>query len=250
MSQLTDTVLELHGVLTRIEDLNQQYNDVPPSMQELKREHDSTEAEINDLEAIIKESEIERRSAEGEAVELSSKADKYQEQISDVQTQREYGALLSEIDSSKGQAKESEERAIAATEKHDEAAKTLEELKDRFKEQDQTYQAQLSEWESQKPDFKKEIKAKETEAETLRAALPAQARAIFQRLYDMHNGQPLARIVSVERVNKKAKAIWRCSECNYSIRPQLVVEVRTSEELVLSECCRQKILVIEDPITE
>ncbi len=250
MSQLTDTVLELHGVLTRIEALNKQVNEVPASMKELQQEHDSTQAEIEALRAIIDETEIERRSAEGEAVELTTKADGYQAQISDVQTQREYGALLSEIDTSKGQAKESEERAIAATERHDEAAKTLEELTERFKDQDQAYQEQLAEWESQRPGVKKELKAKDAEAEALRQALPAQARAIFQRLYDMHDGQPLARIVSVDRVNKKAKAIWRCSECNYSIRPQLVVEVRTSEEIVLSECCRQKILVIEDPITE
>ena len=246
MTQITDTVLALQSVLTRIDELKRQHSDVPESMQDLQQEHDTVKAEIATLEATISEAELERRTAEGEAEDQQTKADHYQSQISGVQTQREYGALLSEIDTSTGKAKESEELALAATERFEQATSSLEELRSQFAEQDQAYQEQLAEWEKQRPDVLGEIKKQEAEAERLREQLPPLARALFQRLYDMHNGQPIARVVSVERVNKKAKAIWRCSECNYAVRPQLVVEVRTSEELVLSECCRQKILVVEE----
>lgn len=246
MTQITDTVLALQGVLSRIDELKRQHRDVPESMRDLQQEHDTVKAEIATLETTISEAELERRTAEGDVEDQQTKADHYQSQISDVQTQREHGALLSEIDTSKGKAKESEDLALAATERFDEATSNLEELRSRFEEQDQTYQEQLAEWEKQRPGVLREIKKQEAETEHLREQLPPLARALFQRLYDMHDGQPLARIISVERVNKKAKAIWRCSECNYAIRPQLVVEVRTSEELVLSECCRQKILVVEE----
>lgn len=245
MTRPTAIILRLQGSLARIDELKRQHEDLPEPLQALHSEHDDVQAQIQQLEEDIKEAQIEQRSAEGEVEDQQQKADHYQEQISQVQTQREYGALLTEIDTSKGKAKESEERALAAGERLEAANTQLEELRAKFDELSKDFEAKRADWEKNKPAVLEEIEAEQAEVDSLEKELSPQVRAVFRRLYERHDGRPIAQVISVERLNKRAPAMWRCSECNYSVRPQLVVEAKTSEELALCERC-QKILVVED----
>ena len=245
MTRPTATILRLQGSLARIDELKRQHEALPEPLQALQNEHHEVQAQIEQLESDIQEAKLEQRSAEGEVEDQQQKADQYQEQISQVQTQREYGALLTEIDTSKGKAKESEERALAAGERLEAATAQLEELRGKFEELSSEFDEKRADWEKNKPAVLEEIAGAQSDVEALENELSPQVRAIFRRLYERHDGRPIARVISVERLNKRAAAMWRCSECNYSIRPQLVVEAKTSEELALCERC-QKILVVED----
>ena len=78
-------------------------------MQELHAEYTRIKTRIEECEEAGSAALLEQKAAEGSAEEHLAKAAHYQQQIAQVTTQREYGALLNEIDNAKKIASEFEE---------------------------------------------------------------------------------------------------------------------------------------------
>ena len=246
MTTTLETIVELHSVLSELSSQQARFEGVPDSMQELHLEHQQIKAEIAQLEETAKESEQQRRLAEGNAGEAQQKIERYQEQIGQVSTQREYGALLAEIDAARTIKQEQEEEALAALGRHDEAKEQRGEFSRRFDEIDGEYQSELTKWESEKPQVGERIRALHDQATALRESLPEPTLLLFERLFERHKGDPMARIDKVERAGKAGKgaAMYRCSVCNYSVRPQVVVELQNHGEVVTCDCGRQRIFFL------
>ncbi|MEM1244753.1 MAG: hypothetical protein AAGK22_00195 [Acidobacteriota bacterium] len=204
-------------------------------MQELHAEHQRIKARMGECEETASSALLEQKAAEGSAQEHLAKAAHYQEQIAQVTTQREYGALLNEIDAAKKLASDFEEKALEAIEIVDTANSEKESLETEFQEVDSKYQIELAEWEEEKPQVAEEMDRLEAEADVLRAKLPKPILLAYERLYERLGGNPLAKIQPLGASGSG----WRCSTCNYAIRPQVVVQLRAANELVPCTCGRQ-----------
>lgn len=245
MTKPLETLVDLQNVMRELRELRIQLEDVPDSMKELHDKHQELSEEIAALEEASRAAETQRRAAEGDAEEAQTKIAHFQEQINKVTTQREYGALLSEIDQAKASKLASEEEALAELEKTEEAQTRLNELRSEFEQIDTDYQAGLAQWEAEKPALAKRIDDLEGREAVLREKLPAANLRLWEKLYERHDGEPMALI---ERMQKPgdSQSSFRCSVCNYQVRPQVVVQIRTQGELVSCECGRQRIFYIED----
>ena len=244
MKTTLETIVELHQVLTELARNQQRHDEVPESMRELHDEHGTVRAEIERLETELGEADQSRRTAEAGALDAQQKINHYQQQINLVSTQREYGALLSEIDTARGIKQEHEEAALAEIERHEESARQGDELKERFTELDSSYAEELDKWEKDKPEIAEEIERLKGRAEVLRESLSASILRKFELLFERHDGDPMARIEKVERTGK-SPTMYRCSVCNYSVRPQVVVEIQTRGDLVTCDCGRQRIFYLD-----
>ena len=127
MSNYLPTVIELHAAVTKLRTAEELLDGIPDWMQELHEEHSARKAEIDELDA-----------------------------ASLVRNQREYGALLQEIDGAKEQIKGLEEQALAAMERQEEAESKLGEERQSFAELDARYAVELEKWEAQKPQVAEE----------------------------------------------------------------------------------------------
>ncbi len=246
MTKPLETLVELQRVMRELRELRTQLADVPDSMKELHDKHRQLSTEIEEQEEASRLAESQRRIAEGAAEEAQTKVDHFQEQINKVTTQREYGALLSEIDQAKERKRASEEEALAELEKNEEAVTRLKELREEFEQVDTEYQIGIEKWEEGKPSIAKRIDDLEGEEEVLRERLPDASLRLWEKLYERHDGEPMALI---ERMQKpgESQVNYRCSVCNYQVRPQVVVQIRSQGKLVSCECGRQRIFYIEDP---
>lgn len=204
-------------------------------MQELHAEHQRIKARMEELEESASAALLEQKAAEGSAQEHLAKAAHYQQQIAQVTTQREYGALLNEIDAAKNLASDFEEKALEAIEIVESATAEKDSLQQEFEEVDGNYQVELAKWDEEKPQVAEEMDRLEAQAEVLRAKLPKPILLAYQRLYDRHQGHPLAKIQPLGPTGSG----WRCSACNYAVRPQVVVQLRAANELVSCGCGRQ-----------
>ena len=244
MPNTTESIVELHQVLVELKEQTALYEGVPESMSQLHEEREAVKAQIAVLEEQLQRSELERRSQDGAAAEFKERIEHLQGQIGQVTTQREYGALLSEIDGAKENLRTHEEASLGELESSEEATTQKSELEERFKTLDADYQEQLAEWEEQRPAVKERIDRLQAQVDVVKGKLPASVLAHFDRLFERHDGDPLAKVHKIER-SGSGPAMWRCSVCNYSVRPQIVVEIQRSSELVMCECGRQRIFFIE-----
>jgi hypothetical protein len=237
MSGPLQAIIPLQSALDDLKAAEEQLSGIPDWMEELHGEHSQQLEEIAALEQAVEEARSERRKAEGEIADAQEKLKRYQQQLNLVSNQREYGALLQEIDTSKTQIQNSEHAGLAAMERRELAEKELEDKRQAFAELDQRYKSELEKWNAEKPAVAERVERLKGTVETLRERLTPGVRSQFDRLYERHGGEPLAAIHKVESV--RGTAMWHCGGCNYRVRPQSVVEIRASGSIVLCDACKR-----------
>jgi predicted nucleic acid-binding Zn-ribbon protein len=246
MNSNLETVVELQQAILRLRDAEQRLHGIPVWMRELHDEHASRQGEIGELELAVEEAAKERRTAEAAVADAQEKLKKFQQQINRVSTQREYGALLHEIDTVKSQIAGYEEQAFSSLELHDQTLKELAEKLEGFRELDSRYRAELARWEEEKPSIAQQAGALGEQIETLRRKLPRPLLAQFERILERNPTSALARVRLIERPGRGPRE-WHCGVCNYRVRPQVVVEIRNGEGLVQCDSCKRILFLEEEP---
>jgi predicted nucleic acid-binding Zn-ribbon protein len=246
MNPHLDTIVELQSDLTHLKEAEQRLHGIPDWMRELHDEHATRKGEIDSLQQVADEAARERRTAEAATQDAQEKLKKYQQQINKVSTQREYGALLQEIDTVKSQISTSEEQALSALDRHDKTEKELADKRESFRELDERYAAELSRWETEKPAISQRAAELRAHIAELRGRMPRNVSSLFDRILDRHPTSALAAVRPIERPGGKQRE-WHCSACNYRVRPQVVVEIRNTGNLVQCDSCKRILFIEPDP---
>ena len=253
MSGTLEAVVALQSALDALRSAEAQLADVPDWMRELHEEYSERKGEIELIEEEAEGAAQDHRKAETEAEDARTKLKHYQEQISAVRTQREYAALLQEIDTTKEQIRQAETESMGALERQEEANGRLEEARQGFADLDGRYAEAMAKWETEKPGVEQEAEKLRGTIATLREQLPRQVLTMFDRIHERHDGEALATVREIDR--PKGPAIWCCSACNYRVRPQSVVVLRRmldqhspGTELILCDSCRRILHLEEVPV--
>lgn len=151
-----------------------------------------------------------------------------QQKLMQVSNQREYSAVLNEIDSTKS--------AIGAIDdKVTEIDLQLEELSGPAAEADERIAAARTEHDAEKARMEADaarsgdrLRELEQRRETLKVGIPRDFIARFDTIFHARGGVAVARIVGNA-----------CSACHVRLRPQIINLVRRGEELSFCESCRR-----------
>ena len=242
------SIVSLQETLDELSQAQTRLNSIPDWMKDLHDEHSGRKAEIDEVAKQKEDAEKEQRRAEAAISDAQEKLKHYQDQISRVSTQREYGALLKEIDTVKDQISGGEQQAMKAIETVDESKTRLVELEEQFRDLDERYKNELSKWETEKPGVAKRAKELGKRAESLRGNISRRILTLFERVYDRNAQQAVARI-AVLGAKKGSNTMWHCEACNYNVRPQVVVQIRAG---VLNQCeaCKRILYWMDQEIEE
>ncbi|HET9226972.1 MAG TPA: C4-type zinc ribbon domain-containing protein [Thermoanaerobaculia bacterium] len=246
MNQNLETIVELQAALHQLRDAERRLHGIPDWMRELHEEHASNKAEIEEIETSVEEAAKERRAAEAAASDAQEKLKKYQQQINRVSTQREYGALLQEIDTVKAQITASEEKALSLLERHEQAQKDLTARRETFREVEGRYATELARWEAEKPGVAQHVADLKARIAELRGKLPRGVVSQFERILDRYPGGALAPVRLIERPGRTQRE-WHCTACNYRVRPQSVVEIRNGSGTVQCDSCKRILYLEAEP---
>jgi len=244
MPRELDSLVQLQLALKEADTARKQLEDLPDSMREVHDQHRTAVETMRRLEQQIEVDEHERRTAEAAVADANIKLGQYQEQISRVTTTREYSALLKEIDAVKTKVGAHEEEALTVIERIDAARRELEQVRGDFAALDQRYREQLELWEQQRPGVAAKLADLERDISRLRTFIPNHMLRQFELLYRRLGGDALSNAAKAQVV-ARGQLEWHCSVCNYRVRPQVIVEIKTSGALVQCERCH-RFLRVED----
>ena len=216
---------------------------VPESMRALHEEFTAAKAELDALDASATQAALERRQAEAAIADAQEKLKHFQQQVSKVRNFFFNDTATTEIYTVKQQTKTLEDAALAAETGSEEIAKELADRRAAFVDLDTRYKAELVNWEAEKPVVAQRAALLRAEVETLEVGLPRPILGHLRRIFERYKGDTLAVVRKVERPG--AQAIWHCSSCNYQIRPQVAVEIRSRGTIVQCEGCK-RFLRVED----
>ncbi|MFP4473370.1 MAG: zinc ribbon domain-containing protein [Candidatus Omnitrophota bacterium] len=216
--------------------LKQVLNEKPAEIAELEREFEMKKANLKALQEETKRIQVERNTLEGDLAQKEENIRKADSQLSQIKTNKEYTAKITEIEGMNADKSQIEEQILLSYDKADEITARMEKEKQKLAEEEKAFQ-------EKKADITKEIKDLES-----RAAELEQQRHKFLPDVD----KPL--LVQYERIlqNRGGLAVVAvkdnsCGGCYMNIPPQVVNEIKKHKELIVCDAC-ERILYLEEDV--
>ncbi len=170
---------------------------------------------------------------EGEIADLSEKLKKFQQQLPSVKTNREYGALLNELDAVKREVRAREDEILSLEENLAASSAEVAAHEASFPAEEAGYEEQMKDWRAEQATLAAEIAAAETEARKLEASIDKGLLRRFRQIAGRRGGVALARVTMV------GPQTASCSACHVRLRPQLLSDIRLSKELIFCDSCKR-----------
>jgi len=240
-----ETVVDLQKTHDELKAAKELLHGIPDWMRELHDEYSARRNETETIETAIEEAAGERREAEAGVEDSQEKLKLYQEQIGRVRNQREYSALLQEIDLIKQHVEQFEDLGIQAMERQEGEQARLDEERQAFTDLERRYNQELEKWEAQKPEVVEQAEKLQSRIDVLEEQLPKPIVAQFQLIRERFGGVALAQVRELQRIGKGVQ-MWHCSTCNYRVLPQSLVEIRNNGSVVLCDSCKRILYYVED----
>jgi predicted nucleic acid-binding Zn-ribbon protein len=225
-SQL-ETLIELQGVDGKIASLESEAARLPRQIEAIQAALTEARKLVETIKAKLDATKKELRTREKDLEVANVKRQKLEARLYEVKTNKEYSAVLLEIEEAKQEKAKTEEDILSLMEMQERLGVEIKDAEQRFKSREE--QARQDEGV-----VRKKLAAVEDELEVLRTqrraraqALPAGLLASYDRISKARGGVAIAAVT--------AAAV--CGGCRVGIRPQAVQELRTATGLMLCESC-------------
>ena len=225
---MLDTLYRLQDRIRFVAERQKERDTVPVELTEVDQEYREKVDTVIRLKQRLVTADAERRREEAELVEVKEKLKKYQTQLRQVQTSREYGALLNEIDGVEKLVRSTEDRVLTLEEEIETARADLAAREEHLPEETEQHEERLKDWRATQRAIDEDLEAARAEIRQLESQVPARDRAEFQRLIDKKGGLAIAKVVSSS-----------CSACHVKVRPAALQTLKAGREIVYCDSCKR-----------
>jgi len=215
MNSILD-MIELQKIDSQLAEIEELLGDLPIKVTELKNKEDSLTSDFERGKSRLKEIALEQHKTEMNLAEFKEKIDKLKDQLFLVTNNKQYDALMLEIDHLKENLDRNETTELELLEEKDQLAEQV-------KSQEQSLESLSKELSSKQVNLEQALAASSSEKKDLESRreetakdLSASVLARYNRILSARNG--LA-VVSLEGRS--------CGGCGAALPPQLVAEVKT-----------------------
>ncbi|KAA0254010.1 hypothetical protein FBQ97_01665 [Acidobacteria bacterium ACD] len=237
-----ERLYQLQEVLNEVRTKTERRSKTPDHLVHVEAAYNDLVHRRQELGGRVQSAEARKKELASEVADLAEQLAKYQKQLALVKTNREYGALLNEIDEVKKKIRAHEDETLALEETLGKAQAEASQGESGFPAEEQGYLDQMKEWRAEQEVLGGEIAAASAKAEALRARIDKKLLLLFDRIAKTRQGLAVAR---VEMVGNQTAA---CSACHVRLRPQLLSDLRMSREAVHCESCKR--ILYWDPKAE
>jgi len=222
LSQLT-TLQDLDSQLAQLESLR---GDLPHQVNRLKQELEETVKTKQNYEDKLLAYQKERSIAEMEMKALGGKKQKYQTQLFEVKTNREYDAVTQEIESVNVNIEKKESRILELMDLEEETSSAIEEYKEEVQKLQKKLDNISQELEKQMAKTEKDEAILRHEREKVVHKLNTRYLTAYERIRKAKNGLAVVPVVR-----------GACGGCFKSLPPQKILEIRQMDRIYLCEVC-------------
>ncbi len=201
---------------------------VPPELTEVDRAYRERVATVEGLKQRLTEARAELRKAESDLADIREKQKKYQSQLRNVQTSREYGAVLNEIDGVDKLLRSTEDNVLALEEEIETTEKDLAGREESLPRETEEHEEKLKDWRVVQRSIDEDLAAARDEIQELESRIPARDRVEFRRLLEKKGGLAIVPLVSNS-----------CSACHVKVRPAAIQILRAGREVVYCDSCKR-----------
>ena len=228
--QLLD-LYEIQKIDLRIRDQGRRQQALPERLHRLQEQMRDLSAQLAQLQQqrtqVGEETTNMRRLVEEEALKIR----KWESRLNDIRNQREYQALLREIESSRRQNRGADEKIGELQQQHEELDARLVQVRQRLAEEELTCRAEAEEVARRSQELDSELAQEEGRRDELAPKVPRQVLRRYEAIRARRQGHGLSAVIH-----------GCCSGCNMRLPPQLYNVLQRVDTIEQCPCCHRLIL--------
>ncbi len=228
MERELETLFEAQKIESMIMEGEQKLLQAPRKLKQMEDELSGIRQKIEKEKEIIEELEKERRKKEKELEGEKEKIKKLEVRLYDVKTNKEYQALLKEIESAKEANDRTEEDVLVLMDKVEDLRKDYESSTKLLEKLEKESEVERAEIEKETRSMDEVIAKLTTERDNLLSVVSENLRTIYGILRERRGG------IAVSNVKNGV-----CLGCNMNIPPQLYIEVTKNKQLIQCPSCNR-----------
>ena len=221
-----EKLIQLQGIDTKLRDLNDLLGDLPSKVELLNQQEESTKNSLDENKKRLKNLEVEIQKRELEITQIEDKITKIKDQLFLVTNNKQYDALMTEMDHFKDKKSTFESETISFLEEKEEltaSVKTLEselsELSENLKQRRKKLESAISESADEKLLLEKQRKERVD-------TLDVNIISVYDKVMGAREGLAVVPIVGSG-----------CGGCGAHIPPQTITEVRAGTAIHRCDMC-------------
>ena len=237
MEEQLNLLIRLQDVDRAIHSRQEEKRKLPVMLAELEGKSEANKAELDRVREALEAAQKGKRDRDRDLEEGGQKVEKLKSRTPDIKTNKEYTALLKEIETVEQENKAIEDDILKLMEKIDAAVAEIKTAETRSVEEAAAITAERKQLEQNMAKLEAELANIERERDELAAHVDAPLLAKYQKRYTSLAGK-----VVVEARGES------CTGCFMSIPPQLFVNVKKNTEIITCPHC-SRILYYKEAIT-
>jgi predicted nucleic acid-binding Zn-ribbon protein len=230
-----DRVIRLQQLETAADEARRKIADHPQRALALDERLAAARAAVDGVKALLTEALTSRRAEEKEVSTVQTRLAKYKDQLLEVKTNREYQAMLHEIETAQNDIKAREDRILETMMKSDEMNAELKKAEAELKTVEKTVAAERQVMEQEVTALQAELDKTAVAREKLAAEIDRHTLAIFETTAKGRKG------IAVSEARD-----GMCMICHVRLRPQVFNEVRRNDSIIQCDSCRRILYFVEN----
>jgi predicted nucleic acid-binding Zn-ribbon protein len=238
MEEQLSLLIQLQEIDAKIRTQSAQKDRLPETLSILERRRVFINENLDKVREALLEAQKNKRDRDKDLETGVQKVEKLKTRSSEIKNNKEYQALLKEIEAAEQENKAIEDDILGLMEKIDAAAEQITAAEQQAKEEAAEIQVEQKQHEAAFAKLEEELKAIEEERQKAIARIPKPVLTQYQRLLGTKAG------IAVAEARGES-----CSGCYMSIPPQVYVNVKKNESIITCPNCG-RILYFKEAIVQ
>ena len=227
MDSQLQTLIELQGFDAKIAGLESEAARLPRQIEAIQTALTEARKAVEMVKGKLDATRKDLRTREKDLEVANVKRQKLEAKLYEVKTNKEYSAVLLEIEEAKQEKAKTEEDILTLMEMHERLGVEIKDAELRFKTREEQAKQDEAVVRKKLGAVEQELHGQRAERQSRAKELPASLLASYDRISKARGG------VAVAAVTPAAV----CGGCRVGIRPQAMQELRTSAALMVCESC-------------
>ncbi|MFA7236947.1 MAG: C4-type zinc ribbon domain-containing protein [Phycisphaeraceae bacterium] len=242
---LNTALRELYLVDQQVRGLESRLDGARKNVRAQQIRMDQLNQQVNELSDQLKQSQAKAGTMENEVNTIDARVTKLRDQMNAVKTNKEYSAMLVEVNTLKADKSQLEEKAFEIMTQVEAQQKQLADLNARCADQTKIKALADKQLAERMGEVGEQLAAIQAQRVQAASHVPPDMLAIFDRLADNYDGEAMAAIIEEDR----RRLEYTCGGCYMQIPIERVNLLITQDQLVRCSSC-QRILYIEPQLKE
>ncbi|MBI2820605.1 MAG: hypothetical protein HYX74_00135 [Acidobacteria bacterium] len=228
MNPELEQLVQLQAIDLQIKELTCQHDDIPRQTESLEIEVSRAERNLEEILGATERLRKQRRVLEDDVELLRAKLSRYKEQLMSVKTNKEYTAMLHEIDGCSKEISSKEDEVLAIMEQMEAHERTIEEEQQAFALRQEWFKKRQAEVQQHAAALAAQMQSLQQDRNRVLAGISETLLNLYGRIADARKG------VAVAEVRNQS-----CQVCHVRLRPQMFNEIKKNERIITCESCNR-----------